>query len=277
MRGRDHPHVHLQRLVAAHPLERAGLEHAQNLRLRGQRHVPDLVQKNGAVIALLEFADALRRRARKGPFLVAEQFAFQQILRDGRAVDRQKSLRMALAVMIYGPRHQLLARAAFPRDQRRRVASGQLPDDLENRLHSFAPPDDPQVVILRFQQRLVGNHPAHVPGRLEGVEHDLLEARHVEGFEQVIVSPQLHRLDGRLRRAVGRHHDDHLLGVHLAQPAKSVQAAHAAHPHVHDHQVGFEPGDQLQSLLAAVRRCQFDFRLVKYPAERVLHVHFIVN
>ena len=47
----------------------------------------------------------------------------------------RKVWRVALAVMINGARHQFLARAAFPGDQRGGVAAGQLADDLENILH----------------------------------------------------------------------------------------------------------------------------------------------
>ena len=43
IRGRDQPHVRLQRLRSAHPLELAVLQHAQELRLQLQRKVADLV------------------------------------------------------------------------------------------------------------------------------------------------------------------------------------------------------------------------------------------
>src|ERR1039458_319541 len=78
--------------MAADALEGAGLEDAQDFGLGGERHVPDFVQKNGAVVALLELADALGGGAGEGAFLVAEQFAFQQVLRDGRRRARRRRI-----------------------------------------------------------------------------------------------------------------------------------------------------------------------------------------
>ena len=94
-------------------LEGAGLQHAQNLGLGGGRHVADLIQEERAVVALLELADALHGRAGEGAALVAEQFAFEQLLGNGGAVDGQERLLAAVAVMVNGPRDQFLAGAAF--------------------------------------------------------------------------------------------------------------------------------------------------------------------
>ena len=90
--GRDHPHVGLDRLVAADPLEPLLLEHPQDLRLGQRRHVADLVEEEGAAVALLELADPLAVGPGERALLVAEQLALQQGLRDGRAVDRQERL-----------------------------------------------------------------------------------------------------------------------------------------------------------------------------------------
>ena len=86
---------------------------------------------------------------------MTEQFAFQQILRNGRAVYGQKSQFAPLAVMVNGARHQFLARATLAGDQSSGVAGRQLPDHFENFLHDLASPDDSLIVVLRFQQRLI--------------------------------------------------------------------------------------------------------------------------
>ena len=117
----------LDGLVAAHPLERAGLQHPQDFGLRRRRHVADLVQEDGAAMALLELADALQGGAGEGAAFVAEEFAFQQLLRDGGAIDGQERLLAAVAVMIDGARDQFLARAALAGDKarwRRRPRAG---------------------------------------------------------------------------------------------------------------------------------------------------------
>ena len=148
------------------------MQHAQNLGLRRHRHIADFVQKNGAAGALLEFANALGGGAREGALFVPEQFALQQVLRYGGAVDGQKGQAAAFAVMIDGARDQLFASAALAGNQGGGVAARQLPDGFENILHGLAPPDDPDVVILRLQQRLVRDDLSHVARGFERVEHD---------------------------------------------------------------------------------------------------------
>ena len=90
------------------------------------------------------------------------------------------------------PRHQFLAGAAFTRNQRCCVRNGKLSDQLENVLHLVATPHDAEVVILRLQQGLVGDDLLHRPRGCERVGDDLLQLRHVEGFQQIIVRAQLH-------------------------------------------------------------------------------------
>ncbi len=87
MRGRDQPHVGLDRLVASHALEPLVLQEPQDLGLHSQRHVADLVEEERAAVALLELADAASVGPGEGALLVAEQLALQKRLRDGRAVD----------------------------------------------------------------------------------------------------------------------------------------------------------------------------------------------
>ena len=84
---RHHAHVHLDRRVAADPLERVALQHAQELRLRGRGHLADLVEEDRAAVGRLELADHLLGRPGERPLLVAEQLALQQRLGQRRAVE----------------------------------------------------------------------------------------------------------------------------------------------------------------------------------------------
>ena len=117
-----------------------------------------------------------------------------------------------MAVVVDGARDQFLARAAFAGDERGGVGGGELADELEDLLHRLAAADDAQLVILLFQQRLVGHHLLHVAGGLERCGHDFLELGNVERLQQVIVRAELHGLDGGLGGAVGGHQDDEQLG-----------------------------------------------------------------
>ena len=67
------------------------------------------------------------------------------------------------------------------------------------------------------------------------------------------------------------------LGSICADAAQGFEAVHAAHAHVHQHEVGLELGNDLQPFLAARGGGQLDFRRIKNPLERIPHVLFVIN
>src|SRR5438874_5492238 len=76
---RDDADVHPDGAVAADALELALLQHAQDLGLRLEAHVADLVEQEGPAVGDLELAFARRRRAGEGPLLVAEELALDAL------------------------------------------------------------------------------------------------------------------------------------------------------------------------------------------------------
>lgn len=78
--GGDDPHIHLHRLVAADPVELAIGQHPQQPGLHIQRHVANLVEKQGTAVGLLEAAVADVVGAGEGPLLVTEQLRFDRNL-----------------------------------------------------------------------------------------------------------------------------------------------------------------------------------------------------
>ena len=275
--GGDDAHVHLNRLVAADALERAALQYAQDFRLRRGRHVADFIEENRALVALLEFADALHGGAGERAAFMAEEFALEQLFGNRGAIDRQKRLRAAVAVMINRAGDKFLAGAALTGDERGGIRRRHLADELEDLLHRLAAADDAEFVVLGFEQRLIRHDLLHVVRGFERVGDDFLELGRVERLEQIIVGTELHRLDGRLCRAVGGHQNDEEPGVGGADAAECFEPVHAAHAHVHEHEVGLEFGDDLQPFLAGRCRGQFDFRRIKNPLERIPHVLFVIN
>jgi hypothetical protein len=219
VRGGNQAHVNFDRLISPHALERAGLQHAQDLRLRRGRHVADFIQKNRAAIALLEFANALAGGSGERSPLVPEQFALEQLFRNGRAIHRQEWLFMPVAMMIDRARHQFFARAALARNQCRRIRPRQLADQFEHLLHGLASADDSKFVIFLFEQRLVRNHLAHVAGGFERIEDDVFQLRDIERLQQVVVRSELHRFDRGLRGAVSGHENYGEFRIHLADSA----------------------------------------------------------
>ena len=88
--GRHDADARRNGLIAAHAFKLLVLKQAQHLGLHGQGHVADFVEQDRPIVALLELADSLTIRARERTLFVAEQFAFDQVLRQCRAVDRQE-------------------------------------------------------------------------------------------------------------------------------------------------------------------------------------------
>ena len=83
----------LDRPLGADRIDLAVLQRAQQLDLRLERQLADLVEEQRAAVGLLELADALVDGAGEGALLVAEQDALDQVLGDGAAVDDHERLR----------------------------------------------------------------------------------------------------------------------------------------------------------------------------------------
>ena len=142
MRGGDDAHVHRDRFLAAQALEASFLQHAQQFHLRARGQVADFIEEDRAAVGLLEAADAARVRAGERAAFVAEEFALQQRLGDGGAVDGDERLLRAVAVLVDGARDQFLAGAGFAADEHGDRLGGDAANLLVDRLHGAAVADD---------------------------------------------------------------------------------------------------------------------------------------
>jgi hypothetical protein len=105
----------LRGLDAAHALELALLQHAQQLHLHLERDLADLVEEQRAAVGQLEAPGLGLHGAGEGAALVAEQLRLHQVLGDGRAVDLDERLVLAGArAVVDGRGDQLLAGADSP-------------------------------------------------------------------------------------------------------------------------------------------------------------------
>ena len=237
VRGREHAEVHADRVVAAHPLEGALLEDAEELRLEVERHVAHLVQVKGAAVGQLQLPELPLLGVGERASLVAEELALEKVGGNGGAGDRDEGPPGAAAVVMDGPGHQLLAGARLAPQEDGDVAGCHTADGLVDLLHPRVPAHEgaelphllePGLEVLDFlgqalhQKRPLGEQEQFV---------------HVEGLGEVIVGAPLHRLDGGLHGAVGRH-DDHLgVGPRLSDFPEEGEAVHARHPNVEEDQV----------------------------------------
>ena len=138
----EHADIDFDRMAAADPVDLPLLYGAQQLGLETDIHLADFVQQQGAAVGFLELSDPPGDGAGEGAFLMAEQFAFQQMFRDRGAVDRDEHLvgPPAFAVDVAG--HQLLAGAVLPGDQDGSVAGRYLVGHPQHRTHGGIAADD---------------------------------------------------------------------------------------------------------------------------------------
>ena len=152
--GGDQADIHLDGLGAAQPFQLPFLDHAEQLHLRRQVELADLVEEEGASFGQLEAALLAARRAGEGARLVAEQLALDQRLRQRRAADLEKRLLGAGRVVVQRVRDQLLAGARFAADEDGGVGARHLLDLLVRLLHGPAGADDVAEVVALLQLAL---------------------------------------------------------------------------------------------------------------------------
>ena len=96
------------------------LEDAEELGLRVERHVADLVEEERAAVGQLDEAGLVPVRAGEGAAPVAEELALQEVVRDGRAVDRLEGAAPARHAVELA-RRDLFARPGLAEDDARQL------------------------------------------------------------------------------------------------------------------------------------------------------------
>src|SRR5687767_7944063 len=106
---RDHACFGAARALAADRIELTLLQHAQQLRLKRERRIPDLVEEDRACSRELEAPATVSVGPGERAALVPEQLTLEQSLRHGRAVDRDERLFGVIRVEVDRARDDLLA------------------------------------------------------------------------------------------------------------------------------------------------------------------------
>src|SRR5262249_20059102 len=157
------------------------------------------VEKDGAAIRLLEFADLLLRRAGERSLLVPEQLRLDQLLRNRRAVDLDEPLAAPVAVAVNGARDELLPDAALSLNEHGGIGRRR----PRHRVHhlpeprAFADHLVPDFGLLLQRAVLVAQPPV-----LEYVaDGDEQTIRALERLVEEVRRPALDRLDRGARRA----------------------------------------------------------------------------
>ena len=252
--GGEDAHVDLEGLVAAHALEGALLEEAEQLDLGGQRDLAHLVEEDGAAGGQLEAPLAAGDGAGERALLVAEELALQQGLAERRAVEAHQRRLGAGAGAVDHLGDQLLAGAGLALDEDAGAARRHLLDHPQQLDHAGVRADDvPESVALAepLAQPAVLLHQA---GALHGALDHHRQHREIEGLGEVVVGALLHRLDGVGDGAEGGHHHEGrvaLGGLGLLHQADAVEARHLQ---VGEDHVGLELLELAERLEAVGRR-----------------------
>ena len=166
------------------------------------RHVADFIQKQRAVVGLLELAQVPRDGAGEGAFLVAEELGFDQFGGHGGAVQRDEGAVAARAAIMQRARDQFLAGAGLAQNADARFAGGHPIHLRHHAPHGLAGVNDlvfadalPQLPVLVFE----APHAQDV----------------VDGEQQLFGGERLfQKIDGAEPRGAHGHFDVGLAGDH---------------------------------------------------------------
>ena len=148
------------------------LEKAQQLRLNVERQVADLVEEQRAARGSADEALLIRDRAREAAAPMSEQLAVGQVALRRRAVVGEKHRRAPRRADMNGARDEVLAGAAFARDEHHQVMALQPLNLIGDAIHRGARADEPG------EQRLERARAA----RLRGVAAAVARAAQLESL-----------------------------------------------------------------------------------------------
>ena len=97
--------------------------------------------------------------------------------------------------------------------------------------------------------------------RLEGAVEDGVEVVEVDGLREEVVGTLLHRLDGRFDAAVGREEDADGLRVLRADGLEEIEAVHAGHADVREHDFDVAVGEFVHRHLGVGREADVETEL----------------
>jgi len=209
----------------------------------------DLVEEEGAAAGELEAAGLVLDGSGEGALDVAEELGFEEFAGQSGAVDLDQRSGAPERGVVQAFGHELLAGAGFAEDEHGGLARADLLDEFLDREHTRALADEVDALAafdLLFQGLVLAGQAGEAPGL---VEHGL-ELVVVRGLGQVVEGAFFHGVHGASDGAVGGEQDHGQVGAGDLQLAQDLDAAHAGHAHVEEHDVGLGGRDGGQGGLA---------------------------
>ena len=151
--GRNNPDVDLDRAGVPQSLQLALLQDPQELGLQAAAHRSDLVKKERAQVGGFELPLACGDGASKGAARMPEELCFEERFRHRAAVQGDKPVPPARAVVMDGPGRQFLAGAGLTLHQDRARARRHCFEQCEELSHEGTAPDQSLEAITLLQLR----------------------------------------------------------------------------------------------------------------------------
>src|SRR5215831_13513750 len=248
VRRSDNTHIDRNLFRTANPPDRTFLQDAEQLYLHGQAGIPDLIEKDRALVGNFEQSFLVRRRTGESSAHVAKEFAFQQSLRKCTAVDGHERFFRSRAVQVNRFCHEFFSRAAFTGDQYGAVRGADNFDHLEELLHLLALSDETAhaVNFFEFAAQICILFPK--PAVLERAMHHESQLFHeVFRLQDVVEGTHFQRLNRGFGAGESRHQDE--LPVEMSRPqfTKKIDAGHVCYFDVRNNQIEFRRLDLSQS------------------------------
>ena len=209
---------------------------------------------------------------------MAEQFALEQLLGDGRAVEGDEGLVGAGTEVVQAAGDQFLAAAGLAAQEhvdrcRRQVEDLLAQADDARRDTEQAAGEGALVVDPAVQLAVLQHQPALFQGAAEIAEQRL----GAEGLFQEVVGALAHGADRQGDVAVGGEQNNRQVGIQRLQPFQQGQAVHAGHAHVADHHPGEIRGHRRQAVFGAGEQPHLMPRQLQPLAYRFADAGFVVD
>ncbi|OQC67537.1 MAG: hypothetical protein BWX47_02015 [candidate division Hyd24-12 bacterium ADurb.Bin004] len=277
VRGGDQPDVERYVLRAAHRKHLALLQGAQQLDLEVAVQLADLVQQEAASGCGYQQAVLVLVGAGEGALHVPEEFALQQGAGEAAAVHCQEGPGRPAAVVVYRPRHQLLAGSALAGDDDGALLVGHDPHLFEELQHHFRLAhylgEVEAGAHLPAQNPVLGEHLTDLKRPLQR-NHELFD---LERLYQIVAGTLPHGLHSAVYARIGRHDDPHQLGVEPAEFGQQIDPVHPRHAQIHQGDVRRSPGRMVQGLERRSEAVDLEALLGEQHAQPLQHGGLVVH
>src|SRR5207237_927738 len=155
MRRRDDSNVHAAHLGLAEAANFVSLEHAEELRLKLHRQIPDFIDEEGAFVSRLEDTLARGDRAGERAARMPEKLRFDESRAHRAAVEDDEWFAGPFSLAVERSRDELLAGARFADYEHRLIVGRKALEPREQGSHGNARPEDLAEAHPSAQENLV--------------------------------------------------------------------------------------------------------------------------